>query len=375
MGIILAGVSHKTCPVGIREALASLAVPDVLKRLRDQRFEEAVILATCNRFEICAAVPDAEPRSFLSRLTRLMEEWSGRAVSEYAYQLSGSRAAKHLFSVAAGLDSLVVGEAEILGQVKQAYEAAQAHGTTGKVTNVLFQRALHVGKLVRTETGISAGQSSVASVAVALAERIFGSLQDKSVLILGAGQMAELTAKHLLAAKVRNLAISNRTWEKGLELATRFEATAVHWKDFPELLKQVDIVIGSTGAAFPVLTRQRVKQAMAARKGRSLFLIDIAMPRDVEASVQELDQVYLYAMEDLQEIVRENLSRRQKEIEAAARLVEQKAVEFDRWLSDLANGIQPTLRHSLNISPVSPAAGVASGAARKEYGPRAAGGG
>lgn len=350
MAIVLAGVSHKTCPVGIREALSSMAVPDILRRLRDHRFEEAVILTTCNRFEICAAVPDVEPRGILSRLTHLMGEWSGEGVSEYAYQLYGSHASKHLFSVAAGLDSMVVGETEILGQVKHAYEAAQAHGTTGKITNVLFQRALHVGKLVRTETGISAGHSSVASVAVKLAERIFGSLKDKSVLVLGAGQMAELTVRHLFAAKVRKLAIANRTWEKGLELATRFEATAVHWKDFPELLKHVDIVIGSTGAPFPVLTRQGVEQAMAARKGRSLFLIDIAMPRDVEPSVQKLDQVYLYSLDDLQGIVRENLARRQVQIAAAAYLVNQKAVEFDRWLSDLSKGIQPTLRHSLNTS-------------------------
>ena len=346
MGIILAGVSHKTCPVGLRETLSALPAAEVLSRLKEHRFEEAVALSTCNRFEICAAVPEAEPSTFLKRLSGVMEGWAGGMLSEYVYELSDGAAARHLFSVASGLDSLVIGEAEILGQVKQAYESALERKMTGKVTNVLFQRAIHVGKLVRTETAIAAGQSSVASVAVALAERIFGHLKDRSVLILGAGQTAELTAKHLLSAKARRLTIANRTWERALELATRLEASAVQWKDFPELLTQVDIVVGSTGAPHSVVTRELVESAMAARNGRPLFFIDIAMPRDVEASVHELESVYLYTMDDLQGIVRENLTRRQAEIESAQKLVLGKAAEFERWLADVARGAQPSLKHS-----------------------------
>jgi len=255
-------------------------------------------------------------------------------------------AVSHLFSVAAGLDSLVLGENEILGQVKTAYETAFAAGATGKLTNILFQRALFVGKKVRGETGISAGQLSVSSVAVALAERIFGSLKESSVLMLGAGQMALRAARHLLSAKVARLHIANRTFARGRELAGQFQAEAVRWEDFPRLLRSVDVVLTSTGATEPVLTRAMASSAMAARRGRSLFLIDIAMPRDVEDAAGDLDHVYLYTLKDLQGIVDENMGQRRQEISAAQALVGRVTEEFASWLTDTVAGKQVTLRHA-----------------------------
>lgn len=324
--------------------MAALGVESVYARLRSVGFEEAVVLATCNRFEVYLGRPESSPgaRRALSEL----EDMAGSELAEQAYLFSGPRAVRHLFEVAAGLDSLVVGETEIMGQVKGAYEAARALGMTGRTSNVLFQRALFVGKKVRNDTKISAGQTSVASVAVQLAHRIFGDLSQSSVLILGAGAMAELTATHLSSSKVMRLSIANRTWERAVELAGRFSARPLRWEDFPSALVEADIVVASTGSPEPIVTRAMVVELMRRRSGRSLFLIDIAMPRDVEESVHGLEHVYLYRLEDLEGIVADNLRNRGGEVERARALVHEKAAEFCAGDRREFAGQAAELRHS-----------------------------
>lgn len=344
MKIGVLGFSHKSASLELREALAVLDARKVLSTLKERGCGEAVVLSTCNRFEIYfTGGIEAGILASLASLVSIPLE--GR---NYSHQ--GARAVGHLFEVTAGLDSLVVGETEILGQVKAAYETALAAAMTGKATNVLFQRALYVGKSVRNDTGIAVGQTSVASVAVQLAESIFGELRSSEVLILGAGAMAELTAKHLQSKKVAQLLISNRTLSKAEELAGRMKARALSWDSFGGALERADIVVASTGSSLPVLTRDMVLAAQSKRSGRSLFIIDIAMPRDVEETVHGLEQVYLYRLEDLEAIVAENLKSRGGEIEKARKIVVDKAAEFCGWVDSVAAGREASLKHSTAAS-------------------------
>ena len=242
---------------------------------------------------------------------------------------------------------MVQGENEILAQVKEAYRTAHEKGFTGKLLNVLFQRSLYVGKRVRTETGLSVGAASVGSIAVGMAERIFGSLKDRTVMILGAGKMAEITAKHLLAQQARSLLVANRTFEHACELAKAFGGTAMHYEEGLRQMTEVDIVICSTAAPHAVITSKHVRDVMEARKGRSLFLIDIAMPRDVDPAVNDIENVYLYNLDNLQQIVTENQERRSKEAIAAARIVQEETHEFTRWLRAHREGLRPALKHTI----------------------------
>jgi glutamyl-tRNA reductase len=345
MELVLVGFNHKSAPIGARERLALLGVPGLLERLRAEGCREAVALSTCNRFELYLP-SDGRPSIAAARAISVIEELSAVPLAAHAYVHSGLPAVEHLFSVAAGLDSLVVGETEVLGQVRAAYESAKALGMTGKHANVLFQRALYVGKKARSDTAIAVGQTSVASVAVQLAESIFGSLAGSEVLILGAGAMAELTAQHLLSSKVAKLSIANRTWERAAALAAKIRAQPLRWERFPEAIRRCDIVVASTGSQAPVLTREMVASALRGRAGRSLFLIDIAMPRDVEESVHGLEHVYLYRLEDLEGIVAENLKNRGGEVAKADAIVKAKAAEFRAWQDSVANGSEISLKHS-----------------------------
>ena len=339
----LVGVSHKNGALEARERLAVVSAQRVFDELRREGVREAVILSTCNRFEVYLFDEKERARGWA---VELLERVSGGAVREQAYLMEGDAAVAHLFSVASGLESLVVGETEILGQVKTAYEQAKAAGMTGKRSNVMFQRALFTGKKVRNDTAIAVGPTSVATVAVQLAESIFGSLAKSEVLILGAGAMAELTARHMLSKKVAKLTISNRTWERGRALAESLRAASLPWEQFESGLESADIVIASTGSDRPVVRRQAVAAAMTRRAGRSLFLIDIAMPRDVEETVHGLDHVYLYRLQDLEAIVARNLSARGGEIAAARALAGAKARELGAWLKSLAAGQELSLKHS-----------------------------
>jgi glutamyl-tRNA reductase len=337
--------SHKSSASAARESLAAVPVEKVLAELKARGFSEAVAVSTCNRFELYAAgAPERAPDA--AALLDALSELAGGSVADEVEAREGADAVRHLFAVACGLDSLVVGESEILGQVKTGYEIAKSAGMTGKRLNVLFQRALYVGKKARSETAIAAGSLSVPSVAVQLAESIFGRLEGKKALILGAGAMAELAAKHLAARGIGGLTVANRTWERAYTLAARFHGEAVKWENFPDALAQADVVISSTGAPTAVLTRAIVEAASRRRGGRSLFLIDIAMPRDIEESVHKLDGVFLYRLEDLESIVAKNMSSRVEAVAAARAIVEAKAAEFDAWARSLASGHEISLRHS-----------------------------
>ncbi len=345
MKLVCLSWSHRERVCTAREALATVPVERVLLELKARGFSEAAALSTCNRFELYAAgSPDKAPSA--AALIDALEELASAALSEKAEVREDAAAVDHLFSVASGLDSLVVGETEILGQVRSCYETAKAAGMTGKRLNVLFQRALFVGKKVRNETSIAAGSLSVPSVAVQLAETIFGRLEGKSALILGAGAMAELAAKHLVERGVSKLAVANRTWERGYQLAARYQGEAVKWEDFPAELERADVVISSTGAPLAVLTREVVSAAVRRRGGRSLFLIDIAMPRDVEESVHTIDGVYLYRLEDLEAIVAKNMASRAEAVAGARRIVEAKSAEFVAWAHSLVAGPERSFKHS-----------------------------
>jgi glutamyl-tRNA reductase len=342
------GVNHHTAPVDLREKLAVSPhhLSETLRQLKaEAQTEELVCLSTCNRMEVYAESKDrALSRKAIQRLFETQASRQGLAAHLYYHE--SEEAVRHLFTVAAGLDSMVQGEHEILAQVKQAYLTAHEGGFTGKLMNVLFQRSLFVGKRVRTETGLGAGAASVGSIAVGMAERIFGSLENRAVMVLGAGQMAEMTAKHLLAQKARSLLVANRTFEHACELAKTFGGTAMHFDEGLRQMAGVDIVICSTAAPHAVITPQHIRHIMEARKGRSLFLIDIAMPRDVDPAVNDIENVYLYNIDDLQKIVNENQARRSKEALLAERIVRDETHEFTRWLRAHREGLQTGLKHA-----------------------------
>ena len=335
MRLFAVGISHRTAPVELRECLdfsrrgldAALAAFGARRLAR-----EAVVLSTCNRAEIYAAAPSD---AAVDSCSRFIADYNGVPwddVAPHVVTYRGSQAANHLFRVAAGLDSLVVGEPQILGQVKHAYAAAAGLKTTGTLTNRLFTAAFSVGKRVRSETRLGEGAVSVSYAAIALAKKIFGELKGLNVLILGAGEMAKLTGVHLQAQHVRQLTIASRTLQSAETLARHLGGRSVPWAAIGDALTDADIVVTATGSTEPVLTRARVEEAMRPRRARPLFIIDIAVPRDVDPSVARLDQVFLYDIDDLQAIVHENLSRRATEIERAEAIVREEVDRFGAWI-------------------------------------------
>lgn len=352
--LLLIGLNHQTAPVGVREklAIAPSALPEVLERLKSASgLEEIVVLSTCNRTEVYGCTANRSKAH--AALVKALEQYAQMSPLEnHLYYREGEQAVQHLFRVAAGLDSMVRGENEILGQVKQAYLRAQEAGHTGKLLNIFFQRSLFVGKRVRAETGLSSGSSSVGSVAVAMAERIFGRLQDRTVMILGAGKMAELTTKYLLSQKVRSILVSNRSFDRAQALADQWGGRAIRFDNVFQDMEQADIVICSTAAPHPIIHRDQVNDLMRRRNGRSLFFIDIAVPRDVDPDVHSLDNVYLYDIDDLQKIVDENLGKRSQEAALAEKIVEGETGVFHRWLKDHHAGITRGLRHSSDPTPL-----------------------
>jgi glutamyl-tRNA reductase len=348
LGLVLVGLSHKTAPIELREHL-TVPAERLNRALSDLRsaheLSEAVILSTCNRLEVYGRPQESRADSLKSVKKFFQTLYPGGAVTSSLYHHEAEDAVRHLFRVASGLDSLVVGETEVLGQVKTAYKFAQTHGATGKITNVLFQRALYVGKHVRQKTAISEGASSVGSVAVRLAERIFGTLDQHRVLLLGAGKMAEITARHLLSQKAGELVIMNRTHARAKELAELLNGKALPMDNLLRELEQADIVICSTSAEKPLITAAMVEPIMKTRRGRSLYFIDIAVPRNVEAAVHNFDNAYVYNVDDLKSLVDENLSRRQQDVSAAETIVNEAAEEFYRWIVSVLQGETPALKH------------------------------
>jgi len=315
MKLFVAGLSYKTAPVALREQLA--VRPSLLPcygcRLKlGARLNEVVLLSTCNRVEVYGTTPWIN-----GNVHRLFEQFGAPAedFSSHMYVKEGEAAARHLFSVASGLDSMVIGETEITGQVKNAYQAAQAAKLTGPATNRLFQTALQIAKEVRTHTNIGRGAVSVGSVAVELAERIFGAeLSEKTVMIIGAGKMGEACVRHLSKRGARSVLVSNRSFDRAQALAAEFGGRAIRFDDCVATMAEADIVVSSTGSPHVILRRDDVAQVMSARRQRPLVLVDIAVPRDIAADVQQLDNVYLYNIDDLGAIVSENLRLREQEL-------------------------------------------------------------
>lgn len=293
---------------------------------------ETVVLSTCNRAEVYAV---GEDDGTADAIQRFFSDYHGvpRArLVDHLFVRRGADAARHLFRVAAGLDSLVVGEPQILGQVKSAFSTATEQRCTGALTNRLFHTAFNVGKRVRTETGLGEGAVSVSYAAIALARKIFGDLKGLHVLILGAGEMAKLTGLHLKAQQVAGITIASRTLSTAEGLARQLDAAAAPWADLDPALGAADIVVTATGATEAVIERARMEQVMRPRRDRPLFIIDIALPRDVEPAVGDLDQVFLYNIDDLQAIVTENLARRSAELARADAIVEEEVSRFMSWL-------------------------------------------
>jgi glutamyl-tRNA reductase len=347
MQLFLLGLNHKTAPVEVREqlALSPLHLSSALRGLREQAgAREVAILSTCNRAEVYAVgEDDSAPRleRFLSEFHHVAQPALGR----HLYRKGNADSARHLFRVASGVDSLVLGESQILGQVKTALEAARSNGALGGVLDELFRRAISCGKRARAETEIGRGALSVGSAAVELARQIFGPLQGRTVLILGAGKMSELTAQHLVASGARSVIVANRTYERACEIATLFGerrcaqenslARAVRWDDFPQHLAEADIVISSTRAPHLVLTAEQVNEAMRTRASRKksgpLLLIDIAVPRDIDPEAHRLDNVFLYDIDDLQGVVQLNRAQRGNEMARVEAIVEDEVAAWEGW--------------------------------------------
>lgn len=345
MYVLVVGLSHKTAPVEIREKVAFPIEeqPAALAKLLSQdSIAEAVILSTCNRTEIYAVANDLERGK--KNLVRFLCEYHPIKEKElikhiYSYELD--KAIHHLFRVASSLDSMVVGEAQILGQVKEAYNCAFEAEATSIIFNKLFTAALRTGKRARSETAIGESATSVSSAAVELAERVFEDLQGRTVMVLGAGEMSELTAQALQTRGVTSVVVSNRTYERAVELARAFNGRAVKFDEFTKHMVDTDIVISSTGAPDFILRKKDMTKVMRERRHAPIFLIDIAVPRDIEPTVGDLYSVFLYDIDDLESVVSSNLAERAKEAEVAEGIIEEEVGEFNSWISSLE--VTPTI--------------------------------
>jgi glutamyl-tRNA reductase len=335
MRFSITGVNHKSAPVEVRERLAfdehSLAAALVDLKGRPG-FCEGMILSTCNRVEVALTCEDATASlavdEFLADTRQVARDW----VTPYLYHYEDSEAIRHLFRVAASLDSMVVGEPQILGQLKSAYALAKEHGAVSGFLDVLLTRAFNVAKRVRSETEIGANAVSVSYAAVELARDIFGTLDDKKVMIVGAGKMSELAARHLRRSGATHIFVTNRTYERAVEMAQLFDGKIVEYTKFMSFLPEVDIVITSSGAPHYILTRDEMKKVIEARRNRPMFLIDIAVPRNIEPSVNKLDNVFLYDIDDLQQVVDTNLAGRQNSAEEAEAIIRE---EVERMMARL----------------------------------------
>jgi glutamyl-tRNA reductase len=327
--IVVLGLSHHSAPVETRErfAFAEARIPEALAQLRARgSVSEAVILSTCNRVEIYAAA-NGNSAATLTELKEFLNTFHAASSSlpTELYSLAEPQSIHHLFKVAAGLDSMVLGETEILGQLKQAYDLALQHKHTGPRLNKAFQRAFNVAKHIRTETNIQRGSISVASVAVELAEKIFTSLNEHEVMVIGAGDTSEKTARALLSRGARSIVVANRSFDRAAELAQELGGRATRFDDWAKEFERVDIVISSTAAPHHILDRTKLAPLMKLRRNRPLLLIDIAVPRDIDPEVNYLDNVYLYNVDDLQSIADDYLQLRREEITRCEAIIVEKA--------------------------------------------------
>ncbi|MFZ6017385.1 MAG: glutamyl-tRNA reductase [Nitrospirota bacterium] len=339
MKVFIVGLNHKTADIDVREKLSfnGLKLEEGLIKFKGlPDVEEAMILSTCNRVELYANVSDAEKalrsiKGFLSQFHNI----EMAVLDNVLYIYEDVAAIRHVFRVASSLDSMVVGEPQILGQLKDAFEFALEKKTTGLLLNKLMKKAISVAKRVRTETRIAENAVSISFAAVELAKKIFTDLREKSFMLLGAGEMAELAARHLISSGVRDIKVANRTYERGWELAKEFNGRPVRFEDFLYEMVQTDIVICSTGASGYVLMRSQMQKVMKERKHRPVFIIDISVPRNIAPEINQLENVYLYDIDDLQGIVDANMLERHKEAEKADEIIEEEVETFLKWQSSL----------------------------------------
>ncbi|MBT5876087.1 MAG: glutamyl-tRNA reductase [Candidatus Latescibacteria bacterium] len=347
MHLNLIGLSHHTAPIDIRDQVAlTESVQDralSLLKASGSKLLEGVVLSTCNRSEVYATTegdaPDALP---VEHLFHEIHGLSRGVLTPYLYRKSDEAAIRHLFRVVSSLDSMVMGEQQILGQVKNAYLKSLDEQTTGVVLNRLFERALVVGKKVREQTEIGVGAVSVSSVAVELAKKIFKDLSQHTAMLIGAGETGELTARYLADHGIRSIVVANRTVERAVEVANRFNGAGVHIDEGLQMMKDTDIVISSTGADHHILRREDLAEIMRARRNKPIFLIDIAVPRDIDPHVRSVYNVFLYDIDDLQTVADENTDRRKKEAQEAEQIVEGEVMRFLGWYQGLA--VTPTIK-------------------------------
>lgn len=338
MNILVIGLNHKTAPVEIREKLAfdSPRLEEGIVALKQlPGVNEAALLSTCNRVEIYASVKDVDAADTIKNFISEFHQINRTDFEHALYVYHDSEAVRHILGVASSLDSMVVGEPQILGQFKDAFEFALSKRTTGFVLNRLMKKAISTAKRVRAETRIAENAVSISFAAVELARKIFTELSGKSCMLLGAGEMAELAARHLVSCGVTNVKVANRTYERGCEVARDFNGKVVRFEDFMKELVTTDILICSTGAPAYVLVKDQMMKIMKERKHRPVFLIDISVPRNIDPGINRIDNVYLYNIDDLQEVVDTNMLERKKEAGKAGKIVDEEVEKFSRWLSTL----------------------------------------
>jgi len=345
MELLVVGLNHKTAPIEIRECLAFPGdkLEEALSKVHGlPSVRENMIVSTCNRVEVYVATREIEKAT--RDLKEFLSQYHGLPLKEFErclYAHTGEEAVRHIFRVASSLDSMVLGEPQILGQIKDAYDLSQQAKTSGLILHRLLHRAFHVAKRVRTETKIVVGGISVSSVAVELAEKIFGTLQKKTVLLIGAGEMCELAARHLVSAGAEKIMVTNRTYERAASLAQEFRGEAIPFEGMSQGLKTVDIVVSATDSPQYLIRHDQIAKVIKDRRQKPIFFIDIADPRDIEPDVGEIENVYLYNIDDLQKVANENIKDREMEAHKAEAIVQSEVLKFVNWYRSL--DVTPTI--------------------------------
>jgi len=343
--ILLIGLNHNTAPIDIRECIAfsNDETAQALKILkRDSVIKEVLLISTCNRVEVLLVTENKSKA--VEAVKNFISEFNQINISQFEKQLyihEGNEAVRHIFRVAASLDSMILGEPQIIGQIKDAYNLANENESSGLILNRLLSRAFFVAKRVRSETGIGGHAVSISYAAIELGRKIFDTLEKKKVLLIGAGEMAELAVEHLLRNRVGKIFVANRTFERGVILAQRFNGNAIRFEEIVDYLNQVDVVVSSTGASDFVITRKQVKEAMHSRRNRPIFFIDIAVPRDIDPKINRLSNTYVYDIDDLKSVIEENIEDRKKEAVIGERIVDEVVVHFQQWYDSL--DVVPTI--------------------------------
>ncbi len=345
LDIVLLGLNHKTAPVELRENLAFSKdeTSAALKAFKESpAISEAILISTCNRVELLMATEDKS--NAMDAVKLLLAEFKKIPVTEFENALyihDGDDAVRHIFRVASSLDSMVVGEPQILGQIKEAYQTATIKKTSGVLLNKLLHRTFFVAKRVRSETGIGDHAVSISYAAIELGRKIFGTLEGKKVLLIGAGEMAELAVEHLIRNRTGDIFVANRTFERGVKLASKFKGKPVRFEEITDCLQRVDIIISSTGSPDYVVTRDQVKGVMHSRRNRPLFFIDIAVPRDIDPAINRLTNSYIYDIDDLKGVIDNNIESRNKEAIKGERIVDEAVIRFRQWYDNM--DVVPTI--------------------------------